>query len=135
MNKRFYLKAFAAMALLIGGLLAIGAACGGDDDDDAGNGNGSGNADLDAIAQERGLTPADMKHALQAYVPPGQYDPYVMIASGGHSGQVLVIGVPSMRILKVIAAFTPEPWQGYGYGADWGNKVLADGNPTIPEGT
>ena len=38
-----------------------------------------------------------------------------MFASGGHSGQVIVIGVPSMRILKYIAVFTPEPWQGYGY--------------------
>ncbi len=134
MNKRFYLKALGAMVLLVGGLLAIGAACGGDDDGGTGNG-GSGNADLDAIAQERGLTPDDMRHALQQFVPPGQYDPYVMIASGGHSGQVLVIGVPSMRLLKVIAAFTPEPWQGYGYGADWGNTVLAGGNPSIPEGT
>lgn len=134
MHKRFYLKAFSVMVLLVGGLIAIGAACGGDDDGGTGNG-GSGNADLDAIAQERGLTPDDMRHALQQFVPPGQYDPYVMIASGGHSGQVLVIGVPSMRLLKVIAAFTPEPWQGYGYGADWGNTVLAGGNPSIPEGT
>jgi nitrous-oxide reductase len=31
-------------------------------------------------------------------------------------GQVIVIGVPSMRILKYIGVFTPEPWQGYGYG-------------------
>jgi nitrous-oxide reductase len=132
MHKRFYLKALGAMVLLVGGLIAVGAACGGDDD--GGNG-GSGNADLDAIAQERGLTPDDMRHALMQFVPAGQYDPYVMIASGGHSGQVLVIGVPSMRILKVIAAFTPEPWQGYGYGADWGDAVLAGGNPSIPEGT
>ena len=40
-----------------------------------------------------------------------------------------------MRILKIIAVFTPEPWQGYGYGADGGNQVLAEGNPAIPEGT
>ena len=134
MHKRFYLKAFGAMALLVGGLIAIGAACGGDDDGGNGNG-GSGNADLDAIAAERGLTPEDMKHALQQFVPPGTYDDYVMFASGGHSGQVFAIGMPSMRILKAIAAFTPEPWQGYGYGSDLGNTVLAEGNPAIPEGT
>ena len=87
MHKRFYLKAFGAMVLLLGGLLAIGAACGGDDDD-GGNGS-SGNADLDAIAAERGLTPEDMKHALQQFVPPGKYDDYVMFASGGHAGQVI----------------------------------------------
>jgi nitrous-oxide reductase len=39
-----------------------------------------------------------------------------MFSSGGHNGQVLVVGIPSMRILKVIGVFTPEPWQGYGYG-------------------
>jgi nitrous-oxide reductase len=122
------------MVLLLGGLLAIGAACGGGDD--GGNGNsGSGNADLDAIAQARGLTPEDMKHALQQFVPPGKYDDYVMFASGGHSGQVFAIGMPSMRILKEIAVFTPEPWQGYGTGSDLGATVLAEGNPAIPEGT
>ena len=70
-----------------------------------------------------------MKHALQSFVPPGSYDDYLMFSSGGHSGQVYVIGLPSMRILKTIAVFTPEPWQGYGYGADWGDTVLEEGNP------
>ncbi|MCZ7681014.1 MAG: Sec-dependent nitrous-oxide reductase [Sandaracinaceae bacterium] len=28
---------------------------------------------------------------------------------------MIVIGIPSMRILKYIAVFTPEPWQGYGF--------------------
>jgi nitrous-oxide reductase len=37
-----------------------------------------------------------------------------------------------MRILKVIAVFTPEPWQGYGYGTDWSEQVLEGGNPDIP---
>lgn len=49
-------------------------------------------------------------------MPTGRHDEFVMFASGGHSGQVLVIGIPSMRILKVIGVFTSEPWQGYGYG-------------------
>jgi nitrous-oxide reductase len=40
---------------------------------------------------------------------------------------VLVVGLPSMRLLKVIGVFTPEPWQGYGYG-DQTNAVLASGN-------
>jgi nitrous-oxide reductase len=41
---------------------------------------------------------------------------------------VHVIGVPSMRLLKTIAVFTPEPWQGYGYGADWSEQSLAGGH-------
>jgi nitrous-oxide reductase len=39
---------------------------------------------------------------------------------------VLVIGVPSMRLLRVIAVFTPEPWQGWGYGT--GEEILAQGD-------
>jgi nitrous-oxide reductase len=75
-----------------------------------------------------------MRHALQQFVPPGRHDDYVMFSSGGHSGQVMAVGMPSMRILKVIGVFTPEPWQGFGFGADWGNEVLAGGNPAIPPG-
>ncbi|MBI5878217.1 MAG: Sec-dependent nitrous-oxide reductase [Chloroflexi bacterium] len=60
-------------------------------------------------------------------MPSGKTDPYIMIASGGQSGQVLVIAVPSMRILKVIGVFTPEPWQGWGFGGS-GNEILKGGN-------
>jgi len=81
------------------------------------------------IATARGLSPDDVEAALKTYVPSGKRDEYIMFASGGHSGQVLVIGVPSMRLLKVIAVFTPEPWQGYGYGSVESKKVLAEGNP------
>ncbi len=102
-------------------------------DDDNGNGNGSaGSGDLDAIAQERGLSPDDMRHALQSFVPPGKFDDYVLLASGGHSGQMLVIGMPSMRILKVIGVFTPEPWQGYLYGSDWGEVANVDADQANP---
>jgi nitrous-oxide reductase len=73
-------------------------------------------SDALALARERGLTPDDVYAALATYVPGGKSDEYVMFASGGHSGQVLAIGIPSMRLLKVIAVFAPEPWQGYGYG-------------------
>ncbi len=84
-------------------------------------------ADAAALAAERGLTSDDIYAALKTYMPTGQTDPYIMISSGGQSGQVLVIGVPSMRILKVIGVFTPEPWQGYGYGGS-SEEVLAGGN-------
>ncbi|NOZ28164.1 MAG: Sec-dependent nitrous-oxide reductase [Chloroflexi bacterium] len=83
--------------------------------------------DAMAIAQERGLTPDDVVAALKTYLPTGKQDDYVMFSSGGHSGQVLVIGLPSMRLLKVIGVFTPEPWQGWGYGAEETDRVLAEG--------
>ena len=70
-----------------------------------------------AIAQARGLTPDEVNAALRTFVPPGKHDDYVMFASGGHSGQVVVMGVPSMRILKVIPVFTPDSYVGYGYDA------------------
>lgn len=79
------------------------------------------------IIAERGLTPDEVAAALKTYVPPGKLDEYIMFASGGHSGQVLVIGLPSMRLLKVIGVFTPEPWQGYGYGAKGTMEVLEGG--------
>ena len=77
-----------------------------------------GGADVSAIARARGLTEADIVAAVKTFQPTGKMDEYLMFGSGGHSGQVVVIGVPSMRLLKVIAAFTPEPWQGFGYGSE-----------------
>lgn len=83
-------------------------------------------ADAAAVAAERGLTPDDIYAAVKTFMPSGQLDPYIMLASGGQSGQVLAIGVPSMRILKVIGVFTPEPWQGFGFGGS-SDKVLEGG--------
>jgi len=84
--------------------------------------------DIDTIAEMRGLTPSDIEAAVKTYVPSGQHDEYLMFASGGHSGQVMVIGLPSMRLLKVIAVFTPEPWQGWGYGAKDTMDVISQGD-------
>ncbi|HJW83538.1 MAG TPA: Sec-dependent nitrous-oxide reductase [Anaerolineae bacterium] len=89
-------------------------------------------ADASAVIAERGLTPDDVYAAVKTYMPTGQTDPYIMLASGGQSGQMLVIGVPSMRILKVLAVFTPEPWQGYGFGGS-SNEVLKGGY--MPDGS
>lgn len=83
--------------------------------------------DVSSIAQERGLSEQDIVAAVKTYQPTGKMDEYILFGSGGHSGQALVIGVPSMRLLKVIGVFTPEPWQGYGYGADEHEHLLAQG--------
>jgi nitrous-oxide reductase len=79
------------------------------------------------LMKARSLSDADVTAALKTYTPTGKHDDFYMFASGGHSGHVLVIGLPSMRILKYIAVFTPEPWQGYGYGDQTG-KLLASGD-------
>lgn len=85
-------------------------------------------ADVLAIANQRGLTPADVRAAMMTYTPSGKMDEYYLFASGGQSGSIIVIGVPSMRILKNIAVYTPESWQGYGYGATDTEAVLDGGN-------
>lgn len=85
-------------------------------------------ADLSALMQQRGLTDADVSAALKTYTPTGGRDEFLLFASGGHGGNLIVIGVPSMRILKYIGVFTPEPWQGYGFDAET-RGVLEGGNP------
>jgi nitrous-oxide reductase len=87
-----------------------------------------GNGTLEEVAKERGLTPADLLAAAKTYVPSGKKDEYLMFASGGHSGQVFVIGLPSMRLLKSIGVFTPEPWQGWGFSKDT-KDILHEGDP------
>jgi len=99
-------------------LALVAGACGG---------KGGGTADVSSIAQARGLNEADVEAAVKTYVPTGKMDDYLMFASGGQSGQVEVIGIPSMRLLKVIGVFTPEPWQGWGTGAEETHQVLAEG--------
>ena len=61
-------------------------------------------------------------------MPPEKYDPYYMFASSGHAGHVLVIGVPSMRLLKVIAVFTRDSYSGYGFGEDFVDGLLHGGS-------
>jgi nitrous-oxide reductase len=109
-------------------LLAL-AACGGPPPAQQGQALQSGPAtgDLASIMAARGLTEADVLHAAKTYSPSGKLDDYVIFASGGHGGNIITIGVPSMRILKYIAVFGPEPWQGYGYGG-LGDQVLEQGN-------
>ncbi len=85
--------------------------------------------DAMAIASERGLTPDDINAALKTYMPSGKWDEYYLFLSGGHSGNLIVAGVPSMRILKNIAVFTPESWQGYGFGNEDIENMLDAGNP------
>lgn len=84
-------------------------------------------ASIRDLMEARGLSEDDVHAALKTYLPTGAKDDYMIFASGGQSGQVLVMGVPSMRLLKVIGVFTPEPWQGYGYGGE-SNRILAEGN-------
>ena len=53
--------------------------------------------------------------AVATYVAPGDTDEYYLFYSGGHSGNVFVAGVPSMRHIATIPVFTPYPSTGYGF--------------------
>ena len=85
-------------------------------------------SELEQVMQARGLSQQDMLAAAKTYTPTGKLDEYVVFSSGGQSGQVIAYGVPSMRILKYIAVFTPEPWQGYGYGDVDSMRILEQGS-------
>ena len=80
-------------------------------------------ADLQKIMNDRGLSEDDLLAAAKTFMPQGKVDDYVIMASGGHGGNLIAIGVPSMRILKYVSVFGPESWQGYGYGG-LGDKIL-----------
>ena len=82
---------------------------------------------LQEVMKQRGLSEKDLLAAAKTFNPSGKKDEYLVFSSGGQSGQVIVYGVPSMRILKYIAVFTPEPWQGYGYGEVESMKILEEG--------
>ncbi|MBK8097325.1 MAG: Sec-dependent nitrous-oxide reductase [Planctomycetes bacterium] len=107
--------------------LAVLAACGGRNGNQANQAAGGGWAggDVVSLMQARGLAEKDVVAALKTYTPTGKHDEYYTFASGGHGGNLIVIGVPSMRILKYVGVFTPEPWQGYGYGDQSGDVLRA----------
>jgi len=75
-------------------------------------------AQLTKVANARKLNVDDLLAAAKTYTPSGRHDEYVLFSSGGQSGQVFAIGVPSMRLLRSIAVFTPESWQGYGFAGE-----------------
>jgi nitrous-oxide reductase len=53
--------------------------------------------------------------ATKVFVPPGQYDEFYNIVSGGFNGQMSVVGLPSGRVFKIVPVFSVSPENGYGY--------------------
>ena len=81
-----------ASGALLGGIASRASAQ--DDNQDLGE-------SANEVIEKRELSPDDVTAALETYMPSGRMDEFLMFASGGHSGQVLVIGVPSMRLPQV----------------------------------
>ncbi|MBE7515573.1 MAG: Sec-dependent nitrous-oxide reductase [Chloracidobacterium sp.] len=97
-------------AILIGSLLGIGSC-----------------RRKSALKKEQG---SSAEAATVTYVPPGDLDEYYLFYSGGHSGNVYVAGVPSMRHIATIPVFAKYPATGYGFdketkemlgGYEWGD--------------
>jgi nitrous-oxide reductase len=69
-----------------------------------------------SCGKQSGTNTADRTaNALASYVAPGEKDEYYLFYSGGHSGQVFVAGIPSMRHIVTIPVFAPYPATGYGF--------------------
>ncbi|MBE2913862.1 Sec-dependent nitrous-oxide reductase [Anoxybacillus flavithermus] len=54
-------------------------------------------------------------NAEKVYVPFGEKDEYYLFASGGHSGQLFVYGVPSLRRIRTVPVFSLDSATGYGW--------------------
>jgi nitrous-oxide reductase len=63
--------------------------------------------------------------ATATYVPPGDLDEFYLFYSGGHSGQIYVAGIPSMRHIATIPVYAPYPATGYGFD-DESKAMLGD---------
>ncbi|HEU5078426.1 MAG TPA: Sec-dependent nitrous-oxide reductase [Opitutaceae bacterium] len=66
-------------------------------------------------AAASGKTAGVSSPAARTWVAPGDKDEFYLFYSGGHSGQVYVAGLPSMRHITTIPVFGKYPGTGYGY--------------------
>jgi nitrous-oxide reductase len=53
--------------------------------------------------------------ASKVFVPPGQYDEFYNLVSGGFNGQMSVVGLPSGRVFRIVPVFSQHPENGYGF--------------------
>ncbi len=72
-------------------------------------------ADFSKSTNNQVASNSNKSDAEKVYVPFGEKDDYYLFASGGHSGQMFIYGVPSMRQIRTIPVFSPDSATGYGF--------------------
>jgi len=72
-------------------------------------------ADFSSEARTDATNSSTKSNAEKVYVPFGEKDEYYLFASGGHSGQMFIYGVPSMRLIRTVPVFSPDTATGYGF--------------------
>jgi nitrous-oxide reductase len=82
-------------------------------------------ADFSSKANTETASGSSKSNAEKVYVPFGQKDDYYLFASGGHSGQMFIYGVPSMRKIRTIPVFSQDSATGYGF--DEASKKMMGG--------
>jgi nitrous-oxide reductase len=67
----------------------------------------------------------DLADAARAvYVAPGEYDEFYAFMSGGFSGNLTVMGLPSGRLLRTVPVFSQFPENGWGYSEETKDMLL-----------
>jgi nitrous-oxide reductase len=128
MRKKPTLLTAAALAVALGTLWWSGSGDGSVATSDAVAATTDAGNPVDDIVRKRGLTPDEVEAALKVFVPPGKFDDFVMVTSGGHRGSVMLYGIPSMRLLKEVPVYAPDSWQGWGQGSTDSEDVLKKGS-------
>ncbi|NDI33904.1 Sec-dependent nitrous-oxide reductase [Chengkuizengella sediminis] len=72
-------------------------------------------ADFTDIGPKSVADSNEKSNSEKVYVPFGEKDEYYLFASGGHSGQMFIYGVPSMRHIRTVPVFSQDSATGYGW--------------------
>jgi len=110
-GRRDFLKGGVAIGAGVVGITALGCR---EDETPAGG-------SMAANSESHGAT----ETGLSAHVPPGKLDDYYGFWSGGQSGEIRIVGVPSMRELRRIPVFNRD--SATGWGSDDFSKALLGG--------